>query len=101
MCYNVQNNVKIHRIAGIFLIIINNRDEFQGNFKVWFCGIIQEDLMRVSDKNIDRIYVNRANRGADYKMTDNHYHNYYELYYVRHGKVRLCVDNSSIYDAGR
>ena len=50
--------------------------------------------MRVSDKNIDRIYVNTANRSADYKMTDNHYHNYYELYYVRHGKVRFYVDNS-------
>lgn len=50
--------------------------------------------MRVSDKNIDRVYINSASRNADYKMAENHYHNYYELYHVRHGKVRIYVDNS-------
>ncbi|SEG22918.1 AraC-type DNA-binding protein [Eubacterium ruminantium] len=50
--------------------------------------------MRVSDKTIDRIYINSAGRSADYLMAVNHYHNYYELYYVRHGRVRFYVNNS-------
>ncbi|MCR5103247.1 MAG: AraC family transcriptional regulator [Eubacterium sp.] len=47
--------------------------------------------MRVSDKYIDRIYVTSASRGTNYKMVENHYHNYYELYYVRHGRVAFNV----------
>lgn len=50
--------------------------------------------MRVSDLNIDRIYINSAARSSNYKMVENHYHHYYELYYVRHGKVRFYVNNS-------
>ena len=49
--------------------------------------------MRISDKAIDRIYINSAIRGSEFQMMTDHSHNYYELYYLRHGKVRLCVDN--------
>lgn len=52
--------------------------------------------MRVSDRIIDRTYINSAARNTDYKMVENHYHNYYELYYVRHGRVRFYV-NSAFY----
>ena len=50
--------------------------------------------MRVSDMNIDRIYVNSAVRSSDYQTVENHYHYYYELYYVRHGKIKIYVNNS-------
>ncbi len=50
--------------------------------------------MRVSDLNIDRIYINSEQRDSDYKMVDNHFHYYYEIYYVRSGKIRFYVDNS-------
>ena len=50
--------------------------------------------MRISDQNIDRIYVNGAGRNSDFQMAENHYHNYYELYYVRHGRVRVYVSNA-------
>lgn len=50
--------------------------------------------MRVSDLNIDRIYINSVARDSNYQMVENHYHYYYELYYVRHGKVRFYVNNS-------
>ena len=50
--------------------------------------------MRVSDLNIDRIYINSENRDSNYKMVDNHFHYYYEIYYVRSGKIRFYVDNS-------
>lgn len=50
--------------------------------------------MRVSDLNIDRIYINSETRGSNYKMVDNHFHYYYEIYYVRSGKIRFYVNNS-------
>ncbi len=52
------------------------------------------DPMRVSDMDIDRIYIDSAVRTDTYHMTENHFHYYYELYYVRHGKVKFFVDNS-------
>ncbi len=53
--------------------------------------------MRVSDLDIDRIYVNQAVRGADYRMVENHFHYYYEVFYVKQGFCRFFV-NGSIYD---
>jgi AraC-like DNA-binding protein len=45
--------------------------------------------MRVSDQNIDRPYVSSQARSANYKMVDNHYHYYYELYYLKKGTCRF------------
>jgi AraC-like DNA-binding protein len=53
--------------------------------------------MRVSDLNIDRIYVNSIVRSANYKMVENHFHYYYELFYVRQGGCRFFINNS-LYD---
>ena len=53
--------------------------------------------MRVSDLEIDRIYLNQAIRNEDYKMVQNHFHNYYELFYVRQGYCRFFVDDA-VYD---
>lgn len=53
--------------------------------------------MRVSDLNIDRIYANEVTRAADYKMVENHFHYYYELYYVRQGGCRFFINNG-LYD---
>ena len=51
--------------------------------------------MRISDKYIDRIYITSAIRNTSYKMVRNHYHNYYELYYVRHGRVAFNIIGST------
>lgn len=53
--------------------------------------------MRVSDLNIDRIYANEVTRAADYKMVENHFHYYYELFYVRQGNCRFFINNG-LYD---
>ena len=53
--------------------------------------------MRVSDLNIDRIYVNQTTRSSSYLMTENHFHYYYELFYVRQGVCRFFINNS-LYD---
>ena len=53
--------------------------------------------MRVSDLHIDRIYLNQAKRTEDYKMAQNHFHNYYELFYVRQGSCRFFLDKA-VYD---
>lgn len=53
--------------------------------------------MRVSDLNIDRIYANEVTRAADYKMVENHFHYYYELFYVRQGACRFFINNG-LYD---
>ena len=45
--------------------------------------------MRVSDQNIDRIYINQLNRAPNYKMVENHFHYYYELYYLRQGQMYI------------
>ena len=49
--------------------------------------------MRVSDLDIDRIYVDQIARPQDYGVSANHFHCYYELFYVRQGKCRFFVDN--------
>lgn len=53
--------------------------------------------MRVSDLNIDRIYINQTTRASSYHMTENHYHYYYELFYVRQGTCRFFLNNG-LYD---
>lgn len=53
--------------------------------------------MRVSDLSIDRVYTNERTRKADYQMVENHFHYYYELYYVKHGSCRFFIDNA-LYD---
>lgn len=53
--------------------------------------------MRVSDQNIDRIYVSQMTRPSTYHMVENHYHYYYEIYYVRQGNCRFFVHNN-LYD---
>ncbi len=55
--------------------------------------------MRVSDLNIDRIYANQLTRKANYQIVENHFHYYYEFFYVRQGKVRFFINNS-LYDLG-
>ena len=48
--------------------------------------------MRASDLNIDRIYINRITRTADYKMSVNHFHYYYEIFYVEQGSCRFFIE---------
>ncbi len=49
--------------------------------------------MRTSNQVIDRIYVNRAVRSSDYKMSVNHSHNYFEIFYILQGNTRFFVDD--------
>ena len=51
--------------------------------------------MRVSNSDIDRIYVNIATRTKEYKfnMPDNHFHQYYELYYCKYSTCSYFVNN--------
>ena len=49
--------------------------------------------MRVSNETIDRIYCNATTRPRDYRMAENHLHNYYEIFYVRKGNARFFVDD--------
>ena len=51
--------------------------------------------MRVSNSDIDRIYVNIATRTKEYKfnMPDNHFHQYYELYYCKSSTCSYFVNN--------
>lgn len=51
--------------------------------------------MRKSDMNIDRVYINSAVRNITTKMPENHFHYYYEFYYVRRGGVRFFIDSTS------
>lgn len=50
--------------------------------------------MRVSDLNIDRVYINSLVRSPDFHMVENHFHYYYECFYVRQGICRFFIDNS-------
>ncbi len=50
--------------------------------------------MRVSDIDIDRIYISSAVRSTNYHMIENHSHHYFELYYVRHGRCLMYIDSS-------
>ena len=45
--------------------------------------------MRVSDKTIDRVYISQQARTPNYKMVDNHYHLYYEIYYLKKGTCKF------------
>ena len=57
--------------------------------------------MRVSDKNIDRVYISSQARSSTYKMVDNHYHYYYEIYYLKKGTCRFFThENQYILHAG-
>ena len=53
------------------------------------------DLMRVSNSDIDRVYVNIATRNKEYKfnMPDNHFHKYYELYYCKSSQCSFFIEN--------
>lgn len=53
--------------------------------------------MRVSDLNIDRVYINSVIRGKDFKMVENHFHYYYELFYVKSGSCR-CFIYDNLYE---
>lgn len=53
--------------------------------------------MRISNLSIDRVYINSVRRTAGYRMSENHFHYYYELYYVRKGHCQLFV-GSSLFD---
>lgn len=53
--------------------------------------------MRVSDLNIDRIYINETQRASSYHMAENHFHYYYELFFVRQGTCRFFINNA-LYD---
>ncbi|MDD6380689.1 MAG: AraC family transcriptional regulator [Lachnospiraceae bacterium] len=50
--------------------------------------------MRVSDLNIDRVYINSLSRSPSYNMAENHFHHYYECFYVRQGSCRFFVNDS-------
>ena len=50
--------------------------------------------MRISDQNIDRIYISSQARSANYHMVENHYHNYYEIYYLQKGSCRFFINNN-------
>ena len=49
--------------------------------------------MRISNKVIDRVYCNSTVRASDYRMAENHSHNYFEIYYVSKGNARFFVDD--------
>ena len=49
--------------------------------------------MRVSDLDIDRVYTDQMTRPQDYGVSANHFHCYYELFYVRQGKCKFFVNN--------
>jgi len=56
--------------------------------------------MRVSDLTIDRIYVNSLIRQAEYKMQDNHFHFYYEIYYLRQGECQMYISDRQYHMTG-
>ena len=60
----------------------------------------REGRMRASDLNIDRIYINKITREADYKMSVNHFHYYYEIFYVEQGSCRFFI-GGSLFDLKR
>lgn len=49
--------------------------------------------MRISNEVIDRIYCNSTVRSSDYRMAENHSHNYFEIFYVKKGNTRFFVDD--------
>lgn len=52
--------------------------------------------MRVSDLDIDRIYADQTTRLEAYEVSSNHFHCYYELFYLRQGKCKQFVNNRYI-----
>lgn len=52
--------------------------------------------MRLSNIKIDRIYINSCVRDSFhiFRRPDNHYHLYYELFYVKTNSARIFIDNS-------
>lgn len=52
--------------------------------------------MRLSNIQIDRIYINSCVRDSShiFRRPDNHYHLYYELFYVKHNFARMFINNS-------
>ncbi len=49
--------------------------------------------MRISNDIIDRIYCNSTVRPSEYRMAENHSHNYYEIFYNKKGNTRFFVDD--------
>ncbi len=47
--------------------------------------------MQISAIDIDRIYINSLVRPANYRMAENHFHPYYEIYYLVHGSCCMYV----------
>ena len=45
------------------------------------------------EKQIDRIHADREQRDGSYKMPKNHYHPYFELYYLESGRCRFFIGN--------
>jgi len=52
--------------------------------------------MRVSDLDIDRVYADQTTRLTAYGVSSNHFHCYYELFYLRQGKCKQLVNNRYI-----
>lgn len=52
--------------------------------------------MRVSNIDIDRIYVNGIIRESTYRMSESHFHEYYELYYLQSGGTLMFL-NKDLY----
>ena len=50
--------------------------------------------MRVKFSNLKDIYVDRIRRGAGFVMPEDHFHPYYELYYVREGKCCFFLNDT-------
>ena len=52
--------------------------------------------MRVSNIDIDRIYINSCIRTSSFKFhkPDSHLHLYYELFYVKQGSCRFFINNA-------
>lgn len=52
------------------------------------------DAMRITDKQIERIYAEKDQRNAGFQMSTRHFHPYYELYYLNHGTCRFFINNT-------
>ena len=50
--------------------------------------------MRISDQQIERIYVEKNQRDAVFQMSTRHFHPYYELYYLNSGTCRFFINNT-------
>lgn len=50
--------------------------------------------MRVKFSNLKNIYVDRIRRSAGFVMPEDHFHPYFELYYVREGKCCFFLNDT-------